>query len=64
LSDPEVPWNEYWLIKAVTWLSLKVKKPILRLTSEDYEDNGLGNLVAEVGNDRPEAVNLRVFKII
>lgn len=36
IADPEVIYDEFWTIKAVIWLSLRVKKPILRLTYEDY----------------------------
>lgn len=38
-------YDEFWAQKAVYWLSLKLKKPILRLVEEDYEDNGLMELV-------------------
>ncbi len=40
-------WNDDLTCKAVTWLSLKVGKPILKLTDEDYNENGLSDLVVE-----------------
>lgn len=40
-------WNKDLIAKAVTWLSLKVGKPILKLTDEDYNENGLSDLVVE-----------------
>ena len=47
--------------KAVVWLCSRVKKSILRLTYEDYEDNSLLDLVIQVGKGKAEAVNLVVF---
>ena len=46
----------------VIWLSEKVNKPILRLTYEDYEDNGLSPLVMDCANGKAEDLNLYVFK--
>ena len=40
-------WNKDLITKAVTWLSLNCKKPILKLTDEDYNENGLSDLVVE-----------------
>jgi glucosamine-6-phosphate deaminase len=45
--------------KAVTWLSLKKKKPILKLTDEDYNQNGMSDIVTDYGP--AYNVNIRVF---
>ena len=36
IEDPVVPKNTYWILKSVTWLSKILKKPVLRLTYDDY----------------------------
>lgn len=40
-------WNKDMITKAVTWLALTSGKPILKLTDEDYNENGLSDLVVE-----------------
>jgi len=40
-------WNKDLITKAVTWLSIITGKPILKLTDEDYNENGLSDLVVE-----------------
>ncbi|MEM6318984.1 MAG: glucosamine-6-phosphate deaminase, partial [Bacteroidota bacterium] len=40
-------WDTDLITKAVTWLSLNVGKPILKLTDHDYNENGLSDLVVE-----------------
>lgn len=53
-------WNDEFLIKrAVIWLSQKEKKPILKLTTADYSENGMSDLVTEY--DTAYEVNLKVF---
>ncbi|WP_207535933.1 glucosamine-6-phosphate deaminase [Desertivirga arenae] len=42
-------WNAALIKKAVTWLSEKVDKPILKLTVEDYNNNGMAQLATEKG---------------
>ncbi len=42
-------WDEALIKKAVIWLSEKVKKPILKLTDEDYNSHGMAQLVTEQG---------------
>lgn len=44
-NDPEIIYNDYMMIKAIIWLCKKVNKPILRLTENDYEQNGLIELL-------------------
>ncbi|CAD8092195.1 unnamed protein product [Paramecium primaurelia] len=48
--------------KGVIWLSQKVGKPILRLQQEDYEDNGLLELITQIGQGNCGIVNLTVFR--
>ena len=64
IEDPVVPKNTYWILKSVTWLSKKIKKPILRLTYDDYEDHNLSQLVVECAHGNVETLNLYVFKVI
>jgi len=53
-------WDEVLERKAVMWLAEKVKKPILKLTDEDYAENSLGGLTRARG--RAYDVNLNVFR--
>lgn len=46
----EVEWDERTIRKALVWLSQKVNKPILKLTDEDYNENGLQSLLASRGS--------------
>ena len=55
--EPE--WNDSLIKKAVIWLAGKVNKVILQLTNEDYNEYGMGELVAEYGS--AEDINLKVF---
>ncbi|MBI9033880.1 MAG: glucosamine-6-phosphate deaminase [Bacteroidales bacterium] len=53
-------WNDDRLIrKAVLWLCQKVKKPILKLTERDYNDNGMGDLLVTKG--KAYSINIKVF---
>ncbi|MBZ9629685.1 glucosamine-6-phosphate deaminase [Salegentibacter sp. LM13S] len=42
-------WDKALIKKAVIWLSSEVKKPILKLTDEDYNNNGMAQLATEQG---------------
>tara|TARA_R100001369_G_scaffold92902_1_gene141225 strand:+ start:45682 stop:47601 length:1920 start_codon:yes stop_codon:yes gene_type:complete len=42
-------WDKKLVKKAVIWLSLETDKPILKLTEEDYNSNGMAQLVTEQG---------------
>ncbi|MBT2557415.1 glucosamine-6-phosphate deaminase [Hymenobacter sp. ISL-91] len=42
-------WSEQLIKKAVIWLSNTLGKPILKLTEEDYNTNGMAELVTERG---------------
>ncbi|QNH63377.1 glucosamine-6-phosphate deaminase [Hymenobacter sediminicola] len=53
-------WHDAALVrKALTWLARRLEKPILKLTDEDYNENGLSGLLAESG--QAYAINIRVF---
>ncbi len=55
----EVAWDDHLIKRAVTWLSLKQQKPILKLTNRDYMDNGMTDLVTEY--DTAYNINIRIF---
>lgn len=63
ISNPwlvtECDWTDNLIKKATIWLSEKLNKAILKLTNEDYNEHGMGSLVAEVGS--AEHINLKVF---
>ncbi|HZZ72272.1 MAG TPA: glucosamine-6-phosphate deaminase [Pirellulales bacterium] len=44
-----VNWTPERVRKAIIWLALQMKKPILKLTDEDYNENHLQDLLAERG---------------
>ena len=53
-------WDDDWTRKAVIWLATKLEKPILKLTEEDYNEEGLQELLASRG--RAYDLNLQVFR--
>ncbi|NQD71781.1 glucosamine-6-phosphate deaminase, partial [Sphingobacterium shayense] len=55
----EVVWTDALIKKAVVWLSLKLNKAILKLTDDDYNNNGMAQLVAEKGT--AYSINIRIF---
>lgn len=52
-------WTDDLICKAVVWLSQKVNKPLLKLTDEDYAENGLSDLTIEHASSYD--INIRVF---
>jgi len=52
-------WNEELELKAVVWLSELTKKPFLKLTDKDYNDNGMSDLLAEEGSAYD--LNIKMF---
>jgi glucosamine-6-phosphate deaminase len=58
----ECDWGQKMVRRAVTNLSLKLNKPVLSLTNEDYNDNGLNDLLTEKGNAYD--ANLDVFYML
>jgi len=55
-------WTESMVKKAVVWLCTKLDKPVLKLTDEDYNENGLGDLITYEGP--AYGINLAVFNQI
>ena len=55
----ECDWDDDLMKKATIWLSETLNKAILKLTNEDYNEYGMGNLIAEKGS--AEDINLHVF---
>jgi len=58
----EVEWTPDLAVRAVTWLSLRTGKAILKLTQGDYAESQLSSLVARHGS--PGAVNGMVFNAL
>ena len=58
----EVSWSAELELRAVTWLSSKIGKAILKLTQRDYAEHQLSSLVARHGS--PGAVNGLVFNAL
>jgi glucosamine-6-phosphate deaminase len=55
-------WDEQQIKKAVIWLSNKVNKPILKLTEEDYNNNGMAQLAT--GRGPVYDININIFNKI
>lgn len=55
-----VDWDEQMIRKAVIWLAGRLEKPLLKLTSEDYNEEGLQDLLAS--NGPAYELNLSVFR--
>lgn len=52
-------WNSKLIRSAIVWLCSIVKKPILKLTNKDYNENGLSELLALYGS--AYNVNIQIF---
>ncbi|SFT02112.1 glucosamine-6-phosphate deaminase [Sphingobacterium wenxiniae] len=55
----DVVWTDSLTKKAVVWLSLKLNKAILKLTDDDYNNNGMAQLVTEKGS--AYSINIKIF---
>jgi len=53
-------WDEHTTKRAAIWLAGLVRKPILKLTDEDYNEHGLHELLSERGSAYD--INIDVFK--
>lgn len=58
----ECIWDTHMIKRAVVNLALKLKKPVLSLTNNDYNDYGLNDLVTERGD--AYEINLQVFYLL
>jgi glucosamine-6-phosphate deaminase len=56
----QIDWTEKDIRKAVIWLARKLDKPILKLTDEDYNEEGLQDLLADHGT--AYEINIDVFR--
>ena len=54
-----VIWDEELKLKAVAWLSELTKKPFLKLTDKDYNDNGMSSVLSEEGT--AYHLNIKMF---
>jgi glucosamine-6-phosphate deaminase len=61
-GDGRVEWTSLMIRKAAIWLAGEVKKPILKLTDEDYNEHGLQELVAT--HESAYEVNIDVFRAL
>lgn len=52
-------WNDKLIRSAIVWLCKITKKPILKLTNKDYNENGLSELLALYGS--AYNVNIKIF---
>lgn len=52
-------WDDKLIRKAVVWLCLALKKPILKLTNHDYMEHGMGDIITEFGS--AYKANIKVF---
>src|SRR5262249_39630195 len=59
LGGQGLRWDERMTRRAVIWLSLKLEKAILKLVAEDYNENGLQELLSARGSAYD--VNIEVF---
>ena len=55
-------WDNTLKLKAVTWLSALLSKPILKLTDKDYNDNGMSGLLTEEGTAYD--LNIKMFNTL
>jgi glucosamine-6-phosphate deaminase len=60
LADFKLTWDEPTTRRAVIWLATTLKKPVLKLTDEDYNEHGLQELIASRGS--AYEINIEVFK--
>jgi len=58
----ECEWTAGMVKRAVVSLALKLGKPVLSLTNNDYNDNGLADLLVEKGD--AYEINLQVFYLL
>ncbi|MFA9198191.1 MAG: glucosamine-6-phosphate deaminase [Aquirufa sp.] len=57
-----VKWDRNMIKKAVTHLSLTLQKPVLKLTSKDYNEQGLSELLSLYG--QAYEINIEVFNYL
>jgi glucosamine-6-phosphate deaminase len=60
VEDQGLKWDDSLTKRAVIWLAKTVEKPILKLTTEDYNEHGLQDLLAARGE--AYGLNIEVFR--
>jgi len=60
LEDFGLTWDAAMTRKATIWLAQQVKKPLLKLTDEDYNEHGLQELIASRGGAYD--INIEIFR--
>ncbi|MDX2148211.1 MAG: glucosamine-6-phosphate deaminase [Planctomycetota bacterium] len=60
LHEAGLGWDAAQTKRAAVWLALKVAKPILKLTDEDYNEHGLQELLSARGSAYD--INIEVFR--
>jgi glucosamine-6-phosphate deaminase len=60
LEDFGLAWDPAMTRKAAIWLATTLKKPLLKLTDEDYNEHGLQELIASRGGAYD--INIEIFK--
>src|SRR5262245_5635110 len=60
VEDFGMSWDDKTTRKAAIWLAQLVKKPLLKLTDEDYNEHGLQELIASRGGAYD--INIEVFR--
>src|SRR5206468_5699618 len=58
-----VQWDKAAFRKAAIWLARHLKKPLLKLTDEDYNEHGLQELTASRSGGAYE-INIEVFRAL
>lgn len=58
----ECEWTPSMIKRAVVHTALKLNKPVLSLTTHDYNENGLGDLLVEKGESYE--INLQVYYML
>ncbi|HZY78133.1 MAG TPA: glucosamine-6-phosphate deaminase [Cyclobacteriaceae bacterium] len=54
-----IDWNPKIIRRAVVWLCQYIRKPILKLTNNDYMEHGMGDILTQFGS--AYEINIRVF---
>jgi glucosamine-6-phosphate deaminase len=60
MEDFGLKWDERTTRRAAIWLAMHVKKPLLKLTDEDYNEHGLQELIASRGGAYD--INVETFR--
>ncbi len=62
MEDFGLKWDDERIRRAAIWLAQQVKKPLLKLTDEDYNEHGLQELIASHGGAYD--INVHVFRTL